>query len=75
MDEVMTIEDIRTRFDSEWVLIEDPETDDELQILGGKVLHHSKDRDEVYRKGVALRPHRSAVVYTGEIPDDTAVVL
>jgi len=71
----MTMEEIESQFDSEWVLIEDPRTDEALNVLGGKVLHHSKDRDEVYRKAVSLRPKRSAVVYTGEIPEDTAVVL
>ena len=71
----MTIEEIESQFDSEWVLIENPTTDEELNVLGGKVLHHSKDRDEVYRRAVSLRPKRSAVVYTGEISEDTAVVL
>jgi len=71
----MTLEEIESQFDSEWVLIEDPVTDEALNVLKGKVLHHSKDRDEVYRKAVSLRPKRSAVVYTGEIPEDTAVVL
>ncbi len=75
MDQEMTIEEIKSQFDSEWVLIEDPRTDEELNVLGGKVLHHSKDRDEVYRKAVVLRPKRSAVIYTGEIPEETAVVL
>ena len=75
MEKVMTIEEIMSQFDSEWVLIEDPITDEALRILGGRALHHSKDRDEVYRKVVSLRPKRSAVLYTGEIPEDTAVVL
>jgi hypothetical protein len=75
MNEQMTIEEIESQFDSEWVLIEDPRTDEELKVLGGRVLHHSKDRDEVYRKAVSLRPKRSAVIYTGEIPEETAVVL
>ena len=55
--------------------VEDPQTNEALEVLGGRVVHHSKDRDEVYRKAVSLRPKRSAVVYTGEIPEDTAVVL
>jgi hypothetical protein len=55
--------------------LKNPRTDERLNILGGKLLHHSKDRDEVYRKAVALRPKRSAVVYTGEILEETAVVL
>ena len=71
----MTLEEIESQFDSEWVLIEDPITDEALNLLGGKVLHHSKDRDEVYRKAVSLRPRRSAMIYTGEIPEDTAIVL
>jgi hypothetical protein len=44
-------------------------------VLAGKVLHHSPDRDEVYRKAVALRPKRCAILYTGEMAKDTAVVL
>ena len=75
MNQQMTIEEIEARFDSEWVLIEDPQTDEKLKVLGGRVLHHSRDRDEVYRKAVSVRPKRSAIVYTGEIPEETAVVL
>jgi len=66
---------IESRFDSEWVLVEDPRTNEALEVLGGKVLHHSKDRDEVYRRAVALRPGRCAVLYTGEMPEATAIVL
>ena len=75
MNQKMTIEEIRSQFDSEWILIEDPETNEALEVLRGNVVHHSRDRDEVYRKAVSLRPKRCAVVYTGEIPEDTAVVL
>lgn len=75
MNEEMTIEEIRSQFESEWVLIEDPKTDEDLKVTGGRVLHHSRDRDEVYRKAVSLRPKRSAILYAGEIPEETAVVL
>ncbi len=75
MDQEMTIEEIQSQFESEWVLIEDPRTDEGLKVLGGRVLHHSKDRDEVYRRAVELRPKRFAMLYTGTIPKDTAVVL
>ena len=57
------------------MLIEDPRTDEALKVFGGRVILHSKDRDEVYRKAVSLRPKRSAIVYTGQIPEETAVVL
>lgn len=75
MYNIMTVEEMKTQFESEWVLVENPQTNDALEVLKGKILHHSKDRDEVYRKAVALRPKRSAIVYTGEIPEDMEVAL
>lgn len=75
MSNVLTIAEIETRFQSEWVLVEDPQTNDTLEVQSGKVCFHSKDRDEVYRKAVELRPKRFAMLYTGELPKDTAIVL
>ncbi|HUT34788.1 MAG TPA: hypothetical protein VNE39_14965 [Planctomycetota bacterium] len=74
MGEVMTMGEIEARFDSEWVLLEDPVTDENL-IRSGRLLCHSKDRDDVYRKAFELRPKHSAIFYVGAIPEDTVVVL
>jgi hypothetical protein len=75
MDSVLTVAQIEAQFESEWILVEDPQTNDALEVQGGKVRWHSKDRDEVYRKAVELRPKRFAMLYTGKMPEDTAVVL
>jgi len=75
MEQQMTIEQIESAFDSEWILVGDPQTNAGLEVLGGKVLHHSKDRDEVYRRAMALQPKRSAILFTGEIPEDMEFVL
>ena len=75
MGEIMVMADIESRFKSEWVLLEDPETTEMLEVKSGKVLWHSKDRDELYRKALELRPKHSAIVYTGTIPDDMVIVL
>jgi hypothetical protein len=75
MEEVLTIAQIEAQFDSEWILVGDPQTNEALEVQSGKVLWHSKDREEVYRKAVELRPGRSAMLYTGKMPKDTAVVL
>ena len=75
MDDVMTFAQIEAQFESEWVLLEDPQTNEALEVQGGRVLWHSKDRDEVYRKAVELRPKRFAVLYTGKMAEGTAVVL
>lgn len=71
----MTLARMKSEFESEWILIGAPETDEALNIRSGTVLHHSRDRDEVYRCAIALRPARVAVVYTGTMPEGTAIVL
>ena len=75
MDELLTTAQIGTQFESEWVLVEDPQTDEALNVRQGKVRCHSKDRDEVYRKAIELRLARFAILYTGKIPKDAAIVL
>lgn len=75
MADILTISEIQSRFESEWVLVEDPVTGEGLEVQSGKVRFHSKDRDEVYRKAIELRPRRFAMLYTGTIPENTAVVL
>jgi hypothetical protein len=74
-EEFLTLAQIESRFVAEWVLVEDPQTSDALEVQGGKVRYQGKDRDEVYRKAVELRPGRFAVLYTGRLPKDAAVVL
>src|SRR5689334_17952314 len=46
MADSLTRDEIQSRFDSEWVLLEDPQLNEYQEVIGGKVLWHSKDRDE-----------------------------
>jgi len=71
----MSFAEIQREFQSEWVLLEDPETGQNLEVKSGKVLWHSKDRNEVYRKARELHPKHSAILYIGGLPEDTAVIL
>ena len=48
MGDVLTVGEMESQFHSEWVLVGDPETDDSLHVQSGRVIFHSKDRDEVY---------------------------
>jgi hypothetical protein len=76
MEEMLTAEEIEKKFDSEWVLVVDPQTDEHNEVRRGIVRCHSKDRDEVYRCAIQLpAPKHFAVLFTGEIPDDTVIVL
>jgi hypothetical protein len=71
----MTAKEMETQFPDEWILVGEPRTDDKLEVIDGTVLHHSKDRDEVYRCAVTLHPKRYAVLFTGKMPAGTAIVL
>lgn len=75
MKQILSFSEIKKQFNSEWVFVGDPETDNEFNIKRGVVLWHSKDRDEVYRKAREIHPIHSAILYTGKLPDDAAVVL
>ena len=75
MEQQLTISEMMTQFSEEWLLVGDPRTNDALEVLDGRILHHSKDRDEVYRTALALHPKRCAIVFTGHMPSDTAIVL
>ena len=72
---MMTLTEIEKQFDSEWVLVEDPEFDKSDVLIRGKVLWHSKNRDEVYRKDLELRPYSAAYLYTGQVPENSLINL
>ena len=75
MDKMLTISEIESQFDSEWVLVEDPKTNEALEIQSGKVLYHSKNRDEFDREVLQFRPKRFAVLFTGKPQEGMEFVL
>jgi hypothetical protein len=62
-------------FKDQWVLIEVDKVDEGFNVVEGKVLAHSKDKDEVYKKLLQVRPKEFSIEYTGVIPEDLAVVM
>lgn len=75
MDQVMTIEEIENQFTDEWILVVDPDLDDQLKVQSGSVVWHSQSRNEVYRKAKEMRPKNFALLFTGKIPHDMEIVL
>jgi hypothetical protein len=70
-----SIEQIEAQFPTDWVWIDAPQLDEGSRLLGGEVVFHSSDRDEVYRKAIELRLPHFAVRYFGRLPENTALVL
>lgn len=75
MDEVLSIAEIEARYAPEWVLIGEPQTDEQLNLLAGKVLYHGTDRDEVCLKALEYPPGRYALRFLGTFPEDLVLVL
>jgi hypothetical protein len=75
MDEILTIEQIEARYAPDWVLIGEPQTDEGQRLQAGKVLFHSPDRDEVYRKAQEMPPGHYAFRFLGKPPENMALVL
>ena len=73
--EMMTVQEIEERFDSEWVLVENPEFDENGEVVRGVVLCHSRNRDEVDRAAVRLRPKFAASLYTGRPAENEVFAL
>ncbi len=75
MEEVMTWAEIEEAFDGEWVLIEDPVTTLSQEIIEGRVIYHSSDRSESYKKLNELSPVHPAIIFVGPPPTDTVFAL
>ena len=71
----MRLEEIKKKYQGEWVLIEYKELNENLVPLEGEVLAHSKNRDEIYRKQLSYKGKGLAIDYLGKIPEDWAVML
>ena len=66
MSEVLTWAEIEAAFDSEWVLIEDPEMTGSLAIIQGRVIFHSKSRAEIHETMMELPKLNHAVIFVGQ---------
>jgi hypothetical protein len=73
--EILTLEQIRQRYDGEWFLIAYTDIDDDLRPIRGEVLAYSRDRDEVYRAVSDDRGRDLAIECFVKTPEDLVFVL
>jgi hypothetical protein len=74
MPDRLTKDEIYSRFPNEWILLKDPDLGPADEVLGGTLVCHTKDRDELWREAMARRPGDFAVFYTGSVCDHPVVV-
>jgi len=71
----LTFQEMKAKYPGEWLLIGDPELDPSFHAKSGKVLAHSRSRDEIYRQLARVPGKRVSVEYAGQVPADLAVAL
>lgn len=65
--ELMTREEMARRYPEEWVLVLDPEPDDDQPFERGKVIFHSPHRQEITPHATTLpKPARISVFFLGD---------
>jgi hypothetical protein len=75
MSDVLPMAEIRSRYAGEWVLLDMLEKGEKGLVTAGRVLAHSKDRAEVSRRMLELRPHRFALYFLGTIAPGREILL
>jgi hypothetical protein len=74
----LTIEQMKAQYPDQWLLVANPKTDENLDLLEGKVIAHSADCQQIYDAIAQERNTRTgtlSIEYTGSIPDDIAYIL
>jgi hypothetical protein len=69
----LTKEQMKVHYPNEWLLVMDYELDTSTSLRKGRVVGHSKDREEIHR---ALKKHLGnlCIHFTGSLPQDTGVL-
>ena len=78
MPESQNIAEIEAQYRDEWLLFEVLETDKVDRPLTGKLLCHSKNRDEIHKTAMEKRRRDKCyyITFTGDpVPPDMVVVL
>ena len=74
MNEVLTRAEMEAQFDGEWVLVSDPELDENMEVLRGFVVSHGNDPEAVYQEAIDKEVQHWASLYFGPMPE-TSVLL
>ena len=72
-ERVQPISKLKRRYPKEWLLLTHVVTDELTRPVQGKLVAHSKNRDEIYDRLSKMRG-KLGVLYTGEIPRKLAVL-
>ncbi|OGX44183.1 MAG: hypothetical protein A3I71_03155 [Omnitrophica WOR_2 bacterium RIFCSPLOWO2_02_FULL_63_16] len=71
---VEALSKLKQRYPKEWLLLTDVVADELTRPIKGKLVAHSKNRDDIYDRLARTRAKSVSVEYTGNVPKDLVVV-
>ena len=71
---VEDIAKIKRRYPKEWLLLTNVTADELTRPVKGKLVAHSKNRDDIYDRLAHIRAQSVSIEYTGKVPKDLVVV-
>jgi len=74
MDEILTVAELRSRYQGEWVLLTDLELDEHRRVRAGRVVAHDTDREKVYSAGFSVAPPRHLAALCFKEPEPGTAV-
>ena len=75
MDENLTLEEMAKRYDGEWLMIAYTELDNNMIVVRGEVLAHSKNQGDVYDALPIAKGRAVAFEYVGNVPEEFVVMV
>ena len=71
---VEALSGLKRRYPKEWLLLTNVVADELTRPIKGKLVAHSKNRDDIYDRLARIRAKSVSIEYTGKIPKDLVVV-
>ena len=71
---VQEIAKLKRRYPKEWLLLTNVVADELTRPVKGKLVAHSKNRDDIYDRLAHIRAKSVSIEYTGKVPKDLIVV-
>ena len=71
---VQRLSALKRRYPKEWLLLTNVVADELTRPIKGKLVAHSKNRDEIYERLAHIRAKSVSIEYTGKVPKDLVVV-
>ena len=61
--------EILKKYKGQWLLIEYSALDENLNVVAGRVLAHSPNKDDIYAKLIKTKGKNVAIEYAGKLPE------